>query len=81
MPESDPEPSFEAALERLESLVADLEDGALSLEQALAGFEEGVHLSRRLAEQLGDAERRIERLTQEGGVLTTRPLQDDEGLE
>lgn len=78
---SDPEPSFEAALERLESLVAGLEDGELSLEEALAGFEEGVRLSRRLAEQLGDAERRIERLTQEGGVLTTRPLDDDEGLD
>lgn len=81
MPEPDPEPSFEAALDRLESLVAGLEDGELSLEEALAGFEEGVHLSRRLADQLTDAERRIDRLTQEGGLLTTRPLRDDEGSE
>ncbi len=81
MPDADREPSFEAALDRLESLVAGLEDGELSLEDALAGFEEGVRLSRRLADQLTDAERRIERLTQEGGVLTTRPLRDDEGSE
>jgi len=77
----DAEPSFEAALDRLEALVAGLEEGELSLEDALAGFEEGVRLSRRLADQLGAAERRIERLTQEGGLLTTRPLQDDEGAE
>lgn len=77
MPDLDPELSFETALDRLEALVAGLETGELSLEQALTGFEEGVRLSRRLADQLGAAERRIERLTQEGGVLTTRPLHDE----
>jgi exodeoxyribonuclease VII small subunit len=77
MPDPDPEPSFETALDRLEALVAGLETGELSLEEALTGFEEGVRLSRRLADQLGAAERRIERLTQEGGVLTTRPLHDE----
>jgi exodeoxyribonuclease VII small subunit len=79
MSEVEQETSFEVALDRLETLVAGLEDGELSLEEALAGFEEGVRLSRRLADQLADAERRIERLTQEGGQLTTRPLRDDEG--
>lgn len=78
---ADGAPSFELALERLETLVGGLENGELSLEQALADFEEGVRLSRRLADQLTDAERRIERLTVEGGLLTTRPLQGDEGSE
>ena len=73
------EPSFDEALGRLEALVDRLEDGDLALEEALAGFEEGVRLSRRLADQLADAERRIERLTKEGGMLATRPLLDDEG--
>jgi exodeoxyribonuclease VII small subunit len=73
------EPSFEAALDRLEAIVERLEDGDLALEEALAGFEEGVRLSRRLADRLADAERRIERLTREGGGLGTRPLDDCEG--
>jgi exodeoxyribonuclease VII small subunit len=68
------EPSFETALDRLEAIVERLEDGDLALEEALAGFEEGVRLSRRLADRLADAERRIERLTREGGVLVARPL-------
>jgi exodeoxyribonuclease VII small subunit len=73
------EPSFEAALDRLEAIVGRLEDGELALEDALAGFEEGVRLSRRLADRLADAERRIERLVREGGVLATRPLDEGEG--
>jgi exodeoxyribonuclease VII small subunit len=69
------EPSFEVALGRLEALVARLEEGELSLEQALAAFEEGVALSRRCAEQLRDAERRIEVLVREGDRLAARPFE------
>jgi exodeoxyribonuclease VII small subunit len=71
------EPSFEAALQRLETLVERLEQGELALEEALASFEQGVALSRRLSEQLSAAERRVERLLQEGGGITTRPLDGD----
>jgi exodeoxyribonuclease VII small subunit len=66
--------SFEAALERLEAIVDRLERGELALEDALATFEEGVGLSRRLGEQLGGAERRVEELLREGAGLATRPL-------
>jgi exodeoxyribonuclease VII small subunit len=71
-----PELSFEDALERLEALVERLETGELSLEEALAAFEEGVRLSRRLGEQIGSAERRIEVLVREGGALVGRSLAD-----
>jgi len=66
--------SFENALERLEAIVDRLEHGDLALEDALATFEEGVGLSRRLGEQLGGAERRVEELLREGAGLATRPL-------
>lgn len=68
------EPSFEKALARLEEIVGRLEDGELALEDALQGFEEGVRLSRRLADRLADAERRIEQLVREGAGLAARPL-------
>lgn len=68
------DPPFEVALERLEALVDRLEGGELDLEDALARFEEGVALSRRLAERLGAAERRVERLLREGAGVVTRPL-------
>jgi exodeoxyribonuclease VII small subunit len=65
---------FERALERLEAIVARLEQGDLALEEALAVFEEGVALSRRCAAQLDAAERRVEVLVREGQALAARPL-------
>jgi exodeoxyribonuclease VII small subunit len=74
------EPSFENALERLEAVVVRLESGALSLEEALAAFEEGVTLSRRCSSELEAAERRIEVLMGDGsdGPVTV-PFEADEG--
>jgi exodeoxyribonuclease VII small subunit len=70
--------SFEVALERLEGIVDRLEEGDLELEAALAAFEEGVALSRRCAEQLGDAERRIEMLMRDGERWSTRPFESED---
>ena len=53
---------FEQALERLEHIVEELEGGALTLEESLSRYEEGVRLSRRLTQTLDDAEKRIEKL-------------------
>ncbi|MFB3818368.1 MAG: exodeoxyribonuclease VII small subunit [Candidatus Methylomirabilales bacterium] len=57
------EPTFEEALSRLEALVARLEAGELSLEEALQAFEEGVRLTRLCTGRLEDAERRVHLLT------------------
>lgn len=51
---------FEPSLQRLEEIVRLLEEGALPLEQSLTLFEEGVGLSRRCLDILGDAERKVE---------------------
>jgi len=72
------EASFESSLEKLESIVDRLEEGDLPLETALAVFEEGVALTRRCAEQLGAAERRIEILVREGANWGTRPFEESE---
>ena len=58
---------FESALAELESLVKDLEQGNLALEQSLRLFERGVELSRYCHTRLDAAERRIEVLTEQGG--------------
>ena len=54
------EPSFEAALARLEEIVHELEEADLPLERSLAVFEEGVRLSRLLHQRLNEAERKVE---------------------
>ena len=73
--------SFGKALERLEEIAQRVEAGDLELEAALAAFEDGVGLARRCAEQLREAERRIEVLTQEGDGWGERDFEapEDEG--
>lgn len=73
-----PSPSFENGLERLETLVQQLEGGSLSLEDALRRFEEGIHLSKELQQQLADAHRKVEVLKQSlGGEYRAEPLEGD----
>lgn len=62
--EATEELKFEKALERLEKIVEELEAGEIPLEDALKKYEEGVKLSRALSEKLGQAEKKIQILTQ-----------------
>jgi exodeoxyribonuclease VII small subunit len=73
------EPTFEAAMEELETVVGKLEAGDVPLEEALASFERGVALVRGLHVRLDDVERKIEELTRgEDGALVARPLDDQD---
>lgn len=72
-------PTFEQALERLESIVGTLEKGDMPLSDSLALFEEGVALARRLEGQLGAAEMKIEALLRDArGEELVRPLDPPE---
>jgi exodeoxyribonuclease VII small subunit len=68
-------PSFEEALKRLESLVAEMEAGELSLDQMIQHFEEGSALVEVCGKQLNEVERRIEKLVKKDGELTTEPFE------
>lgn len=54
--------TFESMIGRLEALVDRLENEELSLEEALAAYQEGVRLARAGHARLGAAERRLEEL-------------------
>lgn len=61
---------FEEALARLEAIVAQLENGGLSLEKSMAQFEEGMRLNKLCQAKLREAEQKIERLVRkEDGSL------------
>ncbi len=64
------EPSFEKALAELESIVARMEDGGLSLEQSLAAHKRGLELAKQCRERLDAAQQQVRVL--EGEVL--KPL-------
>jgi exodeoxyribonuclease VII small subunit len=70
---------FEDGMASLEALVARLESGELSLEDALAAFEQGVTLVRALNDRLAAVEQRIEHLVRgEQGRLRLQPPEDED---
>lgn len=58
---------LEKSLGKLESIVAALESGDLSLEQSMKQFEEGVGLTRACQTALAQAEQKIQLLVKDAG--------------
>ena len=66
---------FEAALTRLEEIVAELEEGELALEEALAKFKTGMALKELCERKLTEAEVQIEEyVAAEGSEQEAEPL-------
>ncbi|MCY9517311.1 exodeoxyribonuclease VII small subunit [Paenibacillus apiarius] len=70
--------NFEAAMEKLEQIVAQLEGGDAPLEQAIDLFQEGMRLSKLCSEKLQQVERKIEMLTEQNGELKRQPFSPEE---
>ena len=77
MKSQETEPSFEAALEKLEGLVARMEAGDIPLAELVKRYEEGSKLLAVCAERLRDAERKIELLRQERGAVSLEDFDPD----
>jgi exodeoxyribonuclease VII small subunit len=60
--------SFEAAFEELETIVAKLESGELTLEESVTLFERGRKLSAHCQALLDKAELRVNQLTDDGMI-------------
>lgn len=58
--------TFESGMDELETLVRDLENGALPLEESFQAFERGVALKKRLEKLLEEGDKRIRVLTESG---------------
>jgi exodeoxyribonuclease VII small subunit len=70
---------FEEAMERLEEIVRDLEDGDLPLEESLKAFEEGMNLIKFCSEKLEEVERKVTKLVKEGdGKYGHQPFEVEE---
>ncbi|MBU9888476.1 MAG: exodeoxyribonuclease VII small subunit [Candidatus Omnitrophica bacterium] len=69
---------FEKSLQELERVVEALESGALTLDQALKRYEEGVALVRACQTKLNETEKKIEVLTRDlDGSLKREPFDGD----
>ncbi len=71
-------PSFEEALDQLEGIVHELEEGQIGLNEGLKQYEKGIKLLRQCYDLLKRAERRIELLSgvDADGNPVTSPMED-----
>lgn len=63
------EVKFEEAMEQLEEIAKELENGELSLEESVSKFEEGMKLSKKCNDMIEEAEKKITILLQKDGKI------------
>ena len=69
---------FEQSLERLETIVEEMESGDLSLEQMIRHFEEGSKLVTLCSGKLNEVELKIEKLVKKGAEILEEPFEAEE---
>ena len=70
--------AFETALKKLETIVENLENGDLSLEDALKQYEEGVKMADLCTKRLTEAEKKVEVLMKMNpGKFKTVPFEEN----
>lgn len=67
-------PDFEQALTELESLVEQMEQGEMGLEDSLKAFERGIVLTRTCQQALQEAEQKVRVLMEKDGKTELHPL-------
>ena len=70
--------NFEENMSKLESIVADLENGNLNLDESVKKFEEGIKLSKECNKMLEEAEKKITILLQEDEEVEEKDFTADE---
>nr|WP_305120923.1 exodeoxyribonuclease VII small subunit [Saccharibacillus sp. JS10] len=69
--------NFEQAMEQLENIVGELEQGDVPLEKAIDLFQRGMQLSQLCGQKLEQVERKIETIVEEDGQLRRRNFAEE----
>ncbi|WP_210609660.1 exodeoxyribonuclease VII small subunit [Priestia flexa] len=72
------EQTFEDAMEQLEKIVNNLEEGDIPLEEAIEKFQQGMSLSKFCHDRLQQIEKQMENILQEDGTLAPFTVQEEE---
>jgi len=68
-------PKFEECIQRLETIVQELEQSEVPLEKSLTLFEEGMQLSNSCRKELEEAEGKVEILLKQNGKIQAEPFE------
>lgn len=80
MPRKQKTADFETNLSELETLVTQMEQGDLSLEQSLQAFEQGIKLTRECQQTLSQAEQKVQVLIEQNGTVEAIDFETGEPL-
>ena len=69
--------TFESALNKLEQITSELEDGEPGLEKSLKKFEEGIQLVHFCSEKLEEARNRVDLLVKKDSELSSLPFSEN----
>lgn len=72
------EKTFEEEMEQLEAIVERLEEGEVSLEEAISLFKQGMELSKNCHDKLKAIEKQLDEIINEDGEITPFQLQEEE---
>lgn len=70
--------SFEEAMEKLDKIVAKLEEGDVPLEKAITYYQEGMQLSKVCSDKLNNAQEKVVKIMNEQGQLDPLQIQEEE---
>lgn len=68
------EKTFEEGINELEKIVADLENGDMTLDESIKKFEEGMKMSKYCNQLLDEAEKRITMVLDKNGELVEEEM-------
>jgi exodeoxyribonuclease VII small subunit len=71
-------PDLETSLGEINTLITQMEQGELTLEQSLERFERGIHLIKHCQKVLQDAESKVQILIQNNGQDELQPYENNE---
>ncbi len=71
---------FEKSLKKIEKIVHDLEEGNISLDDALKKYEEGIQLAKNCSKMLKDAKARVEKLVKKEDDLITEEFEPEKEI-
>lgn len=70
--------SFEKSLEKLESIVAELESGNIELEKAIEKYTEAMKLVKSCSDALNEATKQVNKILKENGELADFAIENTE---
>ncbi|WP_413379816.1 exodeoxyribonuclease VII small subunit [Alkalihalobacillus sp. 1P02AB] len=71
--------SFEEAMNELENVVEQLEQGDVPLDEAISMFQKGMELSKQCHDKLEEVEKKMDRILHPDGEIEEVQLVEDEG--